>query len=111
MAKKVQIENLIASEVKGIEEKIKEFQDYLRLNSIISKVNSSGEAHRIDEIELTIEDQEKLHKEILIQIKMNDALFNWLPLLKKLRETDANKSQEMRGGVEVNGMFKTKDNG
>lgn len=110
MPKHTKAENLIDSEIKELENKVKEFQDYLRLNSIISNVGNKGKL-RIDELDLTIEDQDKLHKEIVIQIKMQDAVFNWLPLLRKLRESEEEKQMETRGDVEVSGMFRNIKNG
>lgn len=106
MAKKINPDSLIGAEIEHIEEKIKEFQDYLRINSIVTKVTKTNDVLRIDEIVLTEEQQDKLHKEILVQIKMQYALFDWLPLLKKLKETDETKGLETRGDIEVNGMFK-----
>jgi hypothetical protein len=39
---------------------------------------------------------------------MQDALFSWLPLLQKLRESEQTKQLETRGDIEVNGMFSRK---
>ena len=100
MAKKIQLDNIIAAEVEELADKVKEFQKYLKINNILT----TGSGVRYDEVEEEV--QEKLHKEILVQIKMQDAVFNWLPMLKKLRETEAVDSLETRGNVEVNGMFK-----
>lgn len=107
MAKKAKAETLIDEEIRELENKVKEFQSYLRINTIISKVNG-GESVRIDDMELTVEGQDKLHKEIVIQIKMQDALFTWLPLLRKLRESEEDASLETRGDVSMGGMFKNK---
>jgi len=109
MAKKIQIDNLIVKEIQELEEKVKEFQTYLRINTIISTVIEHSDSSNTDYIRLTEEQQEKLHKEILVQIKMQDAVFNWLPLLKKLRESTAEKEMnETRGDIPINGMFKNK---
>lgn len=86
-------------EIGKLESKINEFQSYLSQNSIIAQVTSANE------ILLTEDEQEKRHKEILTQIKMQDALFAWLPLLKKLKEDTAIKTDELRGGQEANGLF------
>lgn len=110
MGRKINPDSLIAAEIEDLDDKVKEFQKYLRLNTIVSKVSKSGISLTIDEIMLSEEQQDKLHKEILIQIKMQDALFVWLPLLKKLRETEEGKQLETRGDVKVNGMFKNRNN-
>lgn len=92
MAKKN--EGVIALEISKYEEKIKEFQDYLEQNNVVTKVTSKGEYNEADNV------QDKRHKEILIQIKMMDALPNWLSALKKLREEEIDKL-ELRGGTEM----------
>ncbi len=104
MAKKANPNSYIHLELEKLESKVEEFQRYLELNNIVQFKNT-----QIDEIEEDIQD--KLHKEIVIQIKMQDALFSWLPLLEKLKEAKDLKSLETRGNVEVNGMFKNKVNG
>lgn len=104
MAKKIDPKSLIHFELSKLEDKVHEFQKYLELNTIISKVGV-----RIDELELADDQQDKLHKEIVIQIKMQDALFNWMPILEKLRDTSETKELQTRGDVEVNGMFKNKN--
>lgn len=110
MAKKTKAETLIDEEIRELENKVKEFQDYLRINSIVSTI-SNNKSIRNDELDLTLEDQDKLHKEIVIQIKMQDAVFNWLPLLRKLRESEADLAPATRGDVEVSSMFKNKQDG
>lgn len=100
MAKRVDLKKLVHFELERLEEKVKEFQDYLQVNSITAKVTSGNE------VVLSEDNQDKLHKEIVIQIKMQDALFSWIPLLEKLRETEDSKQLETRGDIEVNGMFK-----
>lgn len=107
MAKKELDNNsLIHFELTKLEEKVKEFQDYLEYNSIVRVKNK-----RIDDIELSGDDQDKLHKEILVQIKMQDALFSWMPNLLKLREVNNENKLVTRGNQEVNGMFKRRQNG
>lgn len=104
MAKKsVDLDSLIHIELTKLEDKVNQFQDYLEMNTIVTQVTSESE------IILTEENQDKLHKEILIQIKMQDALFNWLPLLKKLKETELNKEVEVRGDGHVGNFFKGKE--
>lgn len=104
MAKKIDVNRLINTELQNLEDKVKEFQKYLQINSIISTVDGT----RIDELSLTEEKQDKLHKEILVQIKMQDALFVWLPLLEKLREQRAEDELQTYGDAEINGMFKNR---
>jgi len=100
MAKKLNTETLVDVEITKFETKLKEFQSYLELNAIVTKViDGSG-------IILTEENQGLLHDEILIQIKMQDAVLQWLPLLKKLKEIEVEKEKENRGNVEVGGLFK-----
>lgn len=104
MSKKINVESLIGQEIEHLEEKINEFQLYLRLNNLT--VNENGT--RYDELE--IDAQDKLHKEIIIQIKMQDALFNWLPLLEKLKEGDQGKKFETRGDIPTNGLYNRRKN-
>lgn len=102
MAKKFNTDNIIGKEILSLEDKVKEFQDYLKLNKIISKVTNGSE------ILLSEENQDKLHKEIVVQIRMQDAIFNWLPLLKKLREIEDDTAIETRGDIPISGLFKKK---
>lgn len=111
MAKKIDPDRLISVELEHLENKVKEFQDYLRLNTIVTKVTVANRSANIDEILLSEDAQDKLHKEIVIQIKMQDALFTWLPLLEKLKEGEASKELETRGDIAVNGLFKNRNNG
>ena len=104
MPKKIDPKSLIYSELTDLEDKVKEFQKYLKLNPIISVVTGNTRT-RIDEIDLAPEDKEELHKEIAMQIKMQDALFSWLPALEKLKEKQE-ESKGVRGGIEVGDMFK-----
>lgn len=96
---KANIDNLIKMELEKIEKKVEEFQEYLEINPIVS-----------DSSFLLLEEdtQNRVHKEITIQIKMQDALFNWLPLLEKLREDKSKKQTSTRGDVKVGGMFAKK---
>jgi hypothetical protein len=101
MAKAVKV-NAVDVEISRVEEKIKEFQDYLKENTIITKVVNG----RLKEAS---EDQSMRHKEIEIQIKMNEAVLRWLPLLKVLREDEVEKKGvETRGDVQVSGIYKNK---
>lgn len=99
---KLDSKSLIKFELNSLEEKVKEFQDYLRINKINSTVTQAGV------ITLSEDDQDKLHKELLIQIKVQDAIFNWVPLLEKLRESQEVKDVETRGDIEINGLYKNK---
>jgi hypothetical protein len=103
---KVKVESLIGFELDRLEAKVQEFQKYLEINSIIT----STKGLRLDEDALSLDAQDKLHKEIVIQIKMQDALFAWMPLLEKLREGAESKKLETRGDVEVSNHFKKKGN-
>lgn len=99
MAKQLKIENLIDVEITKFENKVKEFQDYLKTNNIVTQVM------RDNSIVMTEDDQDKLHKEILVQIKIQDALLQWMSLLKKLRETEKEKKAETRGDIQVGEHF------
>ena len=100
MAKKINTDSLIGVELDKLESKVKEFQKYLEINNILTMRGTV----RFDEVEEDLQD--KLHKEMIIQIKVQDAIFNWLPLLEKLREDKKTKALETRGDVAINGMFK-----
>lgn len=89
--KKIDTKSLIHLELEKLEKKVNEFQKYLQDNPIV----------RLEE-----EDSDKLHREIVIQIKIQDALFSWLPLLEKLRSVDDGKSGNTRGDVDISPMFK-----
>lgn len=102
MAKKINSDNLIHLEIQKLESKVNEFQEYLAMNTIVTKVTDGSS------ITLTEENQDMLHKEITIQIKMQFALFEWLPLLEKLKEKKADKI-DLRGGAQMNGLFKTQN--
>lgn len=99
MGKKIDNKSLIHFELKKLEDKVKEFQLYLEKNTIIKPLSK-------EQIE---DEQDKLHKEIVIQIKMQDALFSWMPALLKLREAENEKNKiDTRGDVEINGLFRNK---
>jgi len=100
MAKVLKIDNLVEVEIQKFEAKLQEFQDYMKLNTIVTRVTDG------DKILLTEENQGLLHDEILIQIKMQDAVLSWMPLLKKLREVEKEKASEIRGDVPVGDHFK-----
>lgn len=102
MAKKVNAAALIEKEIGNFVDKVEEFQRYLKDNNVRGVVSLGDE-------EFTSVMQDKLHKEILIQIKMQDAILNWLPLLKKLKEDDETKKEVIRGGTTVGGMFKKQE--
>ena len=92
--KKLDSKSLVDLELSKLEKKVQEFQTYLEQNSIL----------KAKTLDSTDDYQDKLHKEMLVQIKVQDALFNWMPLLAKLRETEEDKV-ELRGGGELNGMY------
>jgi len=96
---KVTIDSLIHLELSKLERKVKEFQSYLELNPINASVTKGGD------VLLSEDAQDKLHKEIVIQIKMQDALFNWLPLLEKLKAKESEKKPETRGDIEIGDFF------
>lgn len=82
---------VIALEIEKYEAKIKEFQDYLELNQI-------KDAY--------FETEQDKHKEIDTQIKMMNALPNWLLSLKQLKEDAKDKPIELRGGAQINDVAK-----
>ena len=88
-------------EVSRVEDKVKEYQDYLQKNTIITKVKDNKLEEADDSIAVR-------HKEIEVQIKIMDALLRWLPLLKNLKEEDSKKQIEARGDGEINPMFKNR---
>jgi hypothetical protein len=102
MAKKINKDSPIALEIVEYEEKIREFQNYLKKNPIVSTIRKGGD------IQEEPESQDKRHKEIAVQIKVMDALPAWLLALKKLREEQAENELETRGDVDVPGMFKNR---
>ena len=99
---KIKVESLINVEIEKLQAKVNQFQKYLEMNPITAQVTKDSE------IILSQDNQDKLHKEIIIQIKMQDALFNWLPLLEKLKKGEEGKELETRGDIEINGLFKSK---
>lgn len=98
-ASKIDNKSIIHFELEKLENKVNEFQEYLEINSITKKAVDNKDDDNV---------QDDLHKEILIQIKMQDALFGWLPLLEKLRDGLSKKGVETRGDIEINGLFKSK---
>lgn len=86
-------------EVSRVEDKVKEYQDYLEKNTIITKVKDN----KLEEADDSVGAR---HKEIEVQIKIMDALLRWLPLLKNLKEEESKKQIEVRGDSEINPMFK-----
>jgi hypothetical protein len=96
--KKIDEKSLVHFNIQKLEDKINEFQSYLQINVINAAVTKNNE------ILLNIDAQDQLHKEILIQIKMQDALFNWVPLLEKLKQKEQ-ESASIRGDAEIGGMF------
>lgn len=97
--KKIDERNLIYYNLEKLDSKINEFQDYLELNPINSIVTKDGA------ISITLDAQDKLHKELVIQMKVQDFLFNALPILQKLKEGQQNKEKEIRGDNEIGGLF------
>lgn len=106
--KKINPDSLIAVELEKLQKKVNEFQTYLELNSINYVISKDRE------FDITVDTQDKLHKEIIVQIKMQDALFNWLPVLEQLKAgktEDSNAVIETRGDIPVNGLFNKKTRG
>lgn len=100
---KLDNKSLVNFELDNIESKVKELQTYLIINKINTSVSKDGL------ISISEDDQDKLHKEILLQIKVQDAIFNWIPLLEKLRETKGDEAIETRGDIEINGLYRNRD--
>lgn len=96
--KKIDDLSLIHFNLEKLETKVDEFQKYLEMNPITASVTKDNE------IILAIDQQDQLHKEILIQIKMQDALFSWMPLLEKLKEREK-EVNSVYGDNEIGGMF------
>lgn len=86
----------IALELEKFEAKIKEFQQYLETYNVTSKT------------EAIMVDVSKRHAEIQCQIKIMDALPNWLAGLKKLKEDSETAAPEYRGDQVPNGLMKNK---
>lgn len=104
-AKKLDDKSLIHFNLQKLEDKVNEFQTYLEINKINSVVTKDGE------INIKLEQQDMLHKELLVQIKVQDALFSWMPILLKLKEGEQEKTNiETLGDVEINGLYKDKMN-
>lgn len=93
MAKKIKENSPIALQLEEFKEKINEYQSYL--NSIdINKIRDTKERHN----------------EVDCQIKIMNALPQWLAALEKLLEDadDIKKEIEVRGGDEMSGIMKYK---
>lgn len=88
--------SVVGVELQRFEDKLKEFQDYLEKNTIITKVHNG---------KLKEADEANRYKEIDMQIKMQNAVLTWLPILEKLRTTEDSRKFEARGGQEVNGLM------
>ena len=86
----------IALELEKFEQKIREFQAYLETYNVNSKT------------ETIMVDASKRHAEIQCQIKIMDALPNWLAGLKKLKEDSQTAEPEYRGDQVPNGLMKNK---
>jgi hypothetical protein len=99
MAKKPQTD-VIALEREKYETKVKEFQDYLAQNPLITVVTADGE------IKESKDSQEMRHKELLLQAKIMDFLPNWLLAIKTLRQQDEEKQERLRAGTEINDVAK-----
>lgn len=94
MAKKNNKDSVIALELERFEKKIKEFQDYLEFTSIKS-----------------IGDTKERHNEIDAQIKILNALPNWLTAYERLLEEASTSDQiDVRGGEEISGLMQKKLN-
>lgn len=105
-SKKLDEKSLIHYNLEKLEAKVNEFQDYLQLNKINSSVTKDGH------VSLGIDAQDQMHKELIVQIKVQDALFKWLPILEELKEGKKTINEiETYGDVEINGLYKDKLNG
>lgn len=94
MAKKIKENSPIALELKKFESKINQFQDYLRDFTISDIV-----------------DDKQRHNEIDCQIKILNALPQWLAALEKLLEQeDVTEQIETRGDQEISGIMSKKLN-
>lgn len=87
--------NIIYNELRRYEEKVKEFQDYLEKNTIITKVKNG---------KLVEADEANRYKEMDVQMKIMSNLPAWLEALKKLR-TEEQKVIGTRGDIEVSRVF------
>lgn len=91
MAKKLNKDNLVQIELVKISAKVDEFQDYLENKKIAAEIDTKSR-----------------HDEIDIQIKMQNALFTWLPILENLRNLgmDEEQKEEYRKGTKPAGIAK-----
>lgn len=84
--------SVIALELERFNDKVQQFQNYL------ASINPLG-----------IDDEKKRQSEIDTQIKIMNALPNWLAALEKLRtQSDATKQVEVRADAELSGLMKLK---
>lgn len=89
---KTKKENPIALEILAYEDKINEYQTYLKNNPIIGTALLGKE----------------LHAEIEVQIKIMTVLPTWLLALKKLKESseEVSKQIETFGDVAINAAYR-----
>jgi hypothetical protein len=99
MAKKPQTD-VIALEREKYEAKVREFQDYLAQNPLVTMVTADGE------IKESKDSQDMRHKELLLQAKLLDFLPNWILSIKAMRQQDEDKEQRLRAGSEINDIAK-----
>lgn len=91
--KKSNPESLIALELDRLSNKVDEFQDYLEAKQIRAEADDNAR-----------------QKEIEVQIKMVNALFEWLPSLEALRSLGMNEEEkeEYRKGTRPAGIASKK---
>lgn len=90
---KINKDSLIHVELEKITAKVTEFQDYLENKKIAAEIDTKAR-----------------HDEIDIQIKMQNALFAWLPVLENLRSLGMNEEEkeEYRKGTRPAGIASKK---
>ena len=88
---KINKDSLISIELEKISAKVEEFQTYLENKKIAAE-----------------SDTKSRHEEIEIQIKMQNALFQWLPILENLRSLGMNEEEkeDYRRGTKPAGIAK-----
>lgn len=92
MGGKSKKESLIALELNSFEDIVKRFQDYLSKYDV-----------------RFIEEDKKRHDEADCQIKIMNALPNWLAALERLRESKSDaKVVDVRGSSEMSGLMEIK---